>query len=106
MNTEEQISVKFELFFFNIFIEENAFENVVCEKSTILSRPRCVKLDGDEALIIELDELHLGSNVHRRVIHTCLAVERYILIPQQQNQCSMSLHWLSYNIISQHVCFL
>ena len=28
----------------NIFIEENMFENVVCEMSTIFSRPRCVKL--------------------------------------------------------------
>ena len=26
-----------------IFIEENAFENVVCEMSAILSRPQCVK---------------------------------------------------------------
>ena len=42
MNTEEQISVKFESAFLNIFIEENAFENVVCEKSVNLSRPRCV----------------------------------------------------------------
>ena len=42
MNTEEQISVKFKSIFYNIFIEENAFENVVCEKSAILSRPRCV----------------------------------------------------------------
>ena len=27
----------------NIFIEENTFENVVCEMSSILSRPQCVK---------------------------------------------------------------
>ena len=27
----------------NIFIEENTSENVVCEKSAILSQPRCVK---------------------------------------------------------------
>ena len=27
----------------NIFIEENAFESVVCEMSAILSRPQCVK---------------------------------------------------------------
>ena len=26
-----------------IFIRENAFENVVCEKASILSRPQCVK---------------------------------------------------------------
>ena len=26
-----------------IFIQENAFENVVCEMSTILSWPQCVK---------------------------------------------------------------
>ena len=28
----------------NIFIEENTFENVVCEKAAILSRPQCVKV--------------------------------------------------------------
>ena len=27
----------------NIFIQENAFENVVCEMASILSRPQCVK---------------------------------------------------------------
>ena len=27
----------------NIFIQENAFENIVCEMSAILSRPQCVK---------------------------------------------------------------
>ena len=26
----------------NIFIQENAFENVVCEMASILSRPQCV----------------------------------------------------------------
>ena len=29
-----------------IFIEENAFENVVCEMASILSRPQCVKCKG------------------------------------------------------------
>ena len=28
---------------FNIFIEENAFESVVCEMVATLSRPKCVK---------------------------------------------------------------
>ena len=28
----------------NIFIQENAFENGVCEMASILSRPRCVKM--------------------------------------------------------------
>ena len=27
----------------NIFIQENAFESVVCEKAAILSRPQCIK---------------------------------------------------------------
>ena len=27
----------------NIFIQENALENVVCEMASILSRPQCVK---------------------------------------------------------------
>ena len=42
MNTEKQISEKFKSIFYNIFIEENAFKNVVCEKLAILSRPWCV----------------------------------------------------------------
>ena len=29
----------------NIFIQENAFESVVCETAAILSRPQCVKLN-------------------------------------------------------------
>ena len=29
---------------FNIFIQENAFESVVCETGAILSRPQCVKV--------------------------------------------------------------
>ena len=29
----------------NIFIDENTCENVVCEMSAILSRPRCVKAE-------------------------------------------------------------
>ena len=29
--------------FSNIFIQENAIENVVCEIASILSRPQCVK---------------------------------------------------------------
>ena len=28
----------------DIFIQENAFENVVCETTAILSRPQCVNL--------------------------------------------------------------
>ena len=28
---------------YNIFIQENAFESVVCERAAILSRPQCVK---------------------------------------------------------------
>ena len=29
----------------HIFIQENAFENVICKMSAIVSRPHCVKLD-------------------------------------------------------------
>ena len=39
--TTEQISVKSESKF-EIFVQENAFENVVCELAAILTRPRCV----------------------------------------------------------------
>ena len=35
-----------------IFIQENAFENVICEMAAILSQPQCVKLD---QLITALD---------------------------------------------------
>ena len=35
---------------FNIFIDEIAFENVVCEKSVILSRPRCVEGNNDKQI--------------------------------------------------------
>ena len=32
----------------NIFIQESAFENVVCEMASILSRPQCVKASGKQ----------------------------------------------------------
>ena len=32
----------------NIFIQENAFENVICEMASILSRPQCVNTPGEE----------------------------------------------------------
>ena len=38
----EQTSVKFNRNW-NIFIQENALENIVCEMASILSRPQCVK---------------------------------------------------------------
>ena len=34
----------------NIFIQENAFESVVCEMAAILSRPQCVKTSLSEDL--------------------------------------------------------
>ena len=34
----------------NIFIQENALENVVCEMASILSRPQCVKCGINEPL--------------------------------------------------------
>ena len=37
-----------------IFIKENAFENFVCEKGAILSRPQCVKYVGLSNLYIVL----------------------------------------------------
>ena len=33
----------------NIFIQENAFESVVCETAVILSRPQCVNEECTEA---------------------------------------------------------
>ena len=35
----------------NICIEENTFENVVCEMSAIFSRPQCVKAEGIPLLV-------------------------------------------------------
>ena len=39
-----------------IFIQENAFENVVCEMAAILSWPQCV--NGSEALFIPHSQYH------------------------------------------------
>ena len=35
------------------FIQENAFENVVCEMTAILSQPQCVHPGEDDALLVE-----------------------------------------------------
>ena len=40
LDHKEHISVEFYL---KVFTQENALENVVCEKAAILSRPRYVK---------------------------------------------------------------
>ena len=44
----------------NIFIQENAFENVVCEMASILPQPQCVKLS---AVKFKLVELYVEYNV-------------------------------------------
>ena len=46
IRTNAEIENKFQWNFnwhSNIFIQENAFQNVICEKPSILSRPQCVK---------------------------------------------------------------
>ena len=43
--------------FFNIFIEESAFENIVCEKLAILSRPRCVSRN----MIQNVNDITIGT---------------------------------------------
>ena len=45
----------------NIFIQENAFENVVCEMASILSRPQCVKGD---TIIGSRDHFYNASRVN------------------------------------------
>ena len=46
----------------NIFIQENAFQSVVCEMAAILSRPQCVRLLGMLSHVIESrDWVAIGS---------------------------------------------
>ena len=37
----------------NVFIQENAFESVVCETAAILSRPRCVNASPEECSLVK-----------------------------------------------------
>ena len=50
----------------SIFIEENAFESVVCKMAAILSRPQCVNMTSRERHGVEKDQvdLHCRKHVH------------------------------------------
>ena len=52
----------------NIFIQVNAFENVVCEKAAILSRPQCVN-ELLSLLCLECNQLWIEK--HKYVIVYC-----------------------------------
>ena len=47
----------------NIFIQENAFENLVCEMAAILSRPQCVK----KMILSDVNGIQVQH------LHTCLS---------------------------------
>ena len=55
---------------FNIFIQENAFESVVCEMAAMLSRPQCVKRGNEQygvsRFIAYMGDVFVGQreNIH------------------------------------------
>ena len=58
----------------NIFIQENAFESVVCEMAAILSRPQCVY---DTWLLwryLLVEWLWMYCDISSWIIHLCLSV--------------------------------
>ena len=79
----------------NNFIQENAFENVVCEVASILSQPQCVNLHRP------VDIWMLGHHWFRYRPVTCL-VPRHSL-NDLSILCffiSLKLHWHSDNLCS------
>ena len=45
-----------------IFIQENAFKNIIWKKAAILSRPRCVKMARDHSAFRKRIALHISLN--------------------------------------------
>ena len=77
----------------NIFIQENAFESVICEMAAILSRPQCVKL-----CFLTLIILHDGI-LQARIINTKVAskmCEEYHAghVFYCSFTCNISFNWL------------
>ena len=59
----------------NIFIEENAFEGVVCETAAILSRPQCVNDKNDTDLTCKHDSLrHSRHYIFNNTINHDIAI--------------------------------
>ena len=60
----------------NIFIQQNAFENVVCEMASILSRPQCVKPQicwhSTDILLIVSSESDTQILLSPGIIHTVI----------------------------------
>ena len=69
----------------NVFIQENALENVVCEMAFILSRPQCVKERWFDTHIKDGDDTrHVCS--HQFVVTISLQEQRW----SQQGWCQLS----------------
>ena len=51
--------------YLNMFIQDNAFENVVCEMAAILSRPQCVNIHQERPTVVIFSELSNGTK-HRK----------------------------------------
>ena len=57
-----------------IFIQENAYENVVCEMAAILPRPQCVKPALGDQVMITLPAPMINQLIHT---YTCYQVSTY-----------------------------
>ena len=78
-----------------IFIQENAFENVICEMAAILLRPQCVK-DQSQLLTWSWDPMRYLDTLQ------ALHVEKYWSSGfSAQNHSNVKL-WCSFNIYSTH----
>ena len=51
----------------NIFIQENAFESVVCERAAILSRPQCVDICNSNSVKCNSETAWMGREKRYRV---------------------------------------
>ena len=64
----------------NIFIEENAFENVVCEMLFISSRPQCVKLIGPWSEgVVKFNSLSWTADSEVHIVHISRVIIAYTL---------------------------
>ena len=64
---------------FKIFIQENAFESVVCEKAAILSRPQCVNIMPDNAMVMPVAWTSSGK--------VSALYDEFITLRLEQNSC-------------------
>ena len=60
--------------FLYIFIQENAFENVVCEIAAILSRPQCV----NTSKVIVVDDSYISISLNSSTEQMTLTVKSLI----------------------------